>query len=369
MMSATDRIETALTQIDSWIGPEAVRGATAAVWHAGELVAIRNAGEARDGVPVDDSTLFGLASVTKPVTAATIVSLVDTGELALDAPVIEFLPEFDQVSAGPLDSLRETITVRQLLDHTSGLPEDLPRGSMRSIDQPSVSQLTDAMIRLPLEYEPGTALVYSNAGFAIGARIAEVITGEDFWELTWQRVLDPLLLRNIIDRPGPALDDRIAVLQDAANRGKPTEAYNSRYWKDLAIPWGGLYGTAQDLVTFAAAFLRPKESFLARPLMEEMIRDQVKGVPGAVQSLRVHWPVASWGLGWEVKGAKRKHWTGNLTSPWTYCHFGAAGTLLWADPDHDVALAVFANRTTYHLWPFVPPRWAMLSDAIIEAVR
>ncbi|MBX3071332.1 MAG: beta-lactamase family protein [Thermomicrobiales bacterium] len=369
MTTATQRIETALQQIDGWIGPEAVKGASAAVWHAGELVAVRHAGEARDGVPVDDTTLFGLASVTKPVTAATVVSLVDTGELDLDMPVVAVLPEFGEISREPFDRFRSDITIRQLLSHTSGLPEDLSRGSMRSIDQPSLDQLTDAMLDLPLEYEPATALLYSNAGFAALARIAEVVTGDDFWELTWQRVFEPLQLRNTIDHPGPGLDERIAELQDAANKGKPTEAYNSRYWKDLAIPWGGLYGSATDLVTFAAAFLRPKDTIITRPLMEEMIRDQAHGVPGAVQSLRVHWPVASWGLGWEVKGEKRKHWSGNLTSPSTFCHFGAAGTLLWADPDHDVALAVFANRTTYHLWPFVPPRWAMLSDALIEAVR
>jgi len=197
----------------------------------------------------------------------------------------------------------------------------------------------------------------------------EVITSEDFWEVAWRNVLDPLGMRNTVDRPGPSLDERIAQVDDVANRGKVTEAYNGQYWRDLGIPWGGLYGTAQDAVTFASAFLRPAQSLFARSLMEEMIRDQAGGVPGAVQSLRVSWPVASWGLGWEVKGAKRRHWTGNLTSPATFCHFGATGTLLWADPDHDIALAVFANRTTYHLWPFVPPRWAELSDAVIEAVR
>lgn len=367
--SVSRNLEEALAQIDGWIGPEAVQGVSAAVWYAGELVAIRHAGEARPGIPVDDSTLFALASVTKPVTAATVVSLVDSHELALDTLVGEIIPAFVASADTAHERARAAITVRQLLCHVSGLPEDLPRGSMRASNPPSLDQLTDAMIRLPLEYEPGSALLYSNAGYGIVARIAETVSGRDFWELAWERVLEPLGLRNTIDHPGPALDERIATLQDVANRGKPIEAYNSRYWKDLAIPWGGLYGSAHDLVTFAAAFLRPKFSFMSRVLMEEMIRDQVHGVPGAVQSLRVQWPVAAWGLGWELKGLKRKHWTGSLSSPSTFCHFGAAGTLLWADPDNDIALAVFANRTTYHLWPFVPPRWAMLSDALIAAVQ
>lgn len=84
--------------------------------------------------------------------------------------------------------------------------------------------------------------------------------------------------------------------------------------------------------------------------------------------MKVTWNPAYWGLGWEVKGTKRRHWTGELTSPRTFCHFGAAGTLLWADPERDVALAVFANRTTIHLWPFIPARWSRLSNALIAAL-
>ncbi len=368
-MTNSQKLATTLEQIDGWIGPNTVHGASAAIWYSGELVAVHHAGEAREGVAVDDSTLFALASVSKPVTAATVVSLIDEGLFGLDDTVAGIVPEFAVDLEGPWERHRSDITVRQLLAHTSGLPEDLPRGSLRGDPPPSLEDLTDAMLRLPLEYEPGTEMIYSNAGYGILARIAEVVTGEDFWDLTWKRILDPLQMRNTIDRPGPGLTDRIAIVEDVAHRGRPTEAYNSQYWRDLGIPWGGLYGSAQDMVTFAGAFLRPKQNIMSQHRMEAMITDQLKGIPGTVQSLRVHWPNASWGLGWEVKGVKRRHWTGDLTTPSTFCHFGATGTLLWADPDYDVALAVFGNRTTYHLWPFVPPRWAKLSDAIIDAVR
>jgi beta-lactamase class C len=72
-----------------------------------------------------------------------------------------------------------------------------------------------------------------------------------------------------------------------------------------------------------------------------MTTDQTKGVAGGVESARVQWERGSWGLGWEVKGEKRAHWTGEFTSPATFCHFGRAGTLLWGDPERDLALAVF----------------------------
>ena len=205
-----------------------------------------------------------------------------------------------------------------------------------------------------------------NTGFGILGRLVEHVTSDDFWDVAWRTVLDPLQMRDTIDRPGPALDERIARVQDPWGEGKSTESYNSQYWRDLGIPTV-VWQRARPL-RFAGAFLSSQETLYSRDLMREMVTDQLKGLPGTVQSLRVHWPEASWGLGWEVKGNKRKHWTGDLTSPSTFCHFGAAGTLLWADPQYDLALAVFANRATIHLWPFVPPRWARLSNSLVSAV-
>jgi CubicO group peptidase (beta-lactamase class C family) len=98
-----------------------------------------------------------------------------------------------------------------------------------------------------------------------------------------------------------------------------------------------------------------------------MTTDQAQGVPGGVESGRVAWDVAHWGLGWEIKGSKRRHWTGELTSERTFCHFGHAGTLLWGDPERDLALAVFANRAVTRMWTYILPRWARLSNAVVAA--
>jgi len=369
-MSIPTRIATALEQIDGWIGESGVPGAAAVIWHRGEIVGRRYAGEAQPGIPVDATTLFGLASVTKPMTAATIMTLVESELIELDAPVDRYLPGYASMTSSDdsLRSLRGRITVRQLLSHMSGLPEDLPRGTFGSRAAPTLREITDAMLRQPLWTAPGTELIYSNTGYGILGRLAEAVTGRDFWELTWDNVFEPLELHDTIARPGPELDRRIGRVRDVYGQGRPTESYNSQYWRDLAIPWGGLYGSPDDAVRFAATFLRQGDGFILPALAREMVTDQVHGLKGEVQAARVKWPVASWGLGWEIKGVKAKHWTGNLTSPQTFCHFGAAGTLLWADPTIDLAAAIFANRATFHLWPFVPPRWATLSDALVEAV-
>lgn len=367
-----DQFAAAIAQIDEWIVPNGVPGAVACVQFNGEIVAEHFAGEAQPGVPVDERTLFGLASVTKPITAATLMSCVEDGLLALDEPVVRFIPEFiEDVDSSvawydaELEAQRERVTVRQLLAHLSGLPEELPPGYLDVRTKPDLAAFTDAMQRMPLQTAPGTELRYSNVGYGLIARLVERVTGAEFWAEADRRIIEPLGARDIVARPGPAISDRIAIVADAAGEGTETEAYNSQYWRNLAIPWGGLYGSARDLVAFASAFLPGRETILSPATAKAMITDQANGLPGGVGALRLRWPRAYWGLGWEVRGDKTRHWTGDLASPATYCHFGAAGTLLWADPERDLVVALFANRMTLRLWPFSPPRWARLNNELI----
>jgi CubicO group peptidase (beta-lactamase class C family) len=370
-------IAEALAQIDEWVSPGGVPAVGAAVWHRGRVVAERYAGEARPGRPVDAASLFGLASITKPVTAAAVMALVEDGLIALDEPVIEVVPEFATAEGSGeavLDPAREArrgeITVRQLLCHLAGLPEDLGPRRVRFADAPDLATLVDAMCRLPLQSAPGEVLRYSNAGYAVLTRLTERLSGEEFWAFTRRRVTTPLgLADEIVARPDSRQSARIVHLAEAAGAGTPTESYNSAYWRELAIPWGGLYGTPR-LAHFAGSFL---PGFMGRrPLsaatVSLMIADQAGGVPGGVETGKVWWPVAAWGLGWEVKGVKRRHWTGELTSPDAFCHFGQAGTLLWGDPAHDLALAVFTGRAVTRMWGFILTRWIKLSNALVAVV-
>jgi CubicO group peptidase (beta-lactamase class C family) len=365
----------ALSQIDEWVGPHGVPGVGAAIWSGGNIVAERYVGEARSGVPVTSETLFPLASVTKPITAATFMALADDGAVSLDESVGRLLPEF---RAGPtagvegvdtaLERLRPTIGARQLLCHVAGLPEDVgPRESLYQ-ERATIETVIDQMCRLPLRSAPGDELRYSNAGYGVIARLTEHISGQPFWQTTQNRVLEPLGLKEIVADPAGLALEQVALLADTSHPGTEFESYNSAYWRALALPWGGLFGTPRDTLRFAAAFLPSGERFLSEVGTALMTTDQTMGVPGGVESAKVRWDRGRWGLGWEVKGEKRRHWTGDFTSPRTFCHFGHAGTLLWGDPERDIALAVFANRAVTHMWGFILPRWARLSNAVIAAV-
>ncbi len=374
-MVERERIAERLAAIDEWIGTQGATGVGAAVWWRGEIVAERYAGEARPGITVGPSTIFPLASVTKPVVVAAVMTLVEDGTIGLDEPVARFVPEF---RAGPgagadgvdpaLERQRQAITLLQLLCHVSGLPEDVGSRQERFAAETTLDSIVDAMCRLPLQSAPGAVMRYSNAGYGVLGRLVERVAGRSVWEIAAERVFAPLGMADTLVRPGADELPRLAHLADATNAGTALETYNGAWWKGLAVPWAGLYGSPRDLVTFAAAFLPDGPRLLSGAGVAAMTTDQTGGLPGGVESAKTVWPVGRWGLGWEVKGEKRRHWTGDLTSPATFCHFGQAGTLLWADPAHDLALAVFANRAVSHMWTFILARWARLSNALVAAV-
>lgn len=356
--------------IDRWVDDGIVTGASMAIIHHGELVARHNAGEGTPGQAVTDETLFGLASLSKPITAATFMALCDDDVLDLDLPVVEILPEFganvDVLMANAmLEAQRDSITFRQLLAHTSGLPENTPDSLFDPATLGSRDTQIDIMMQVPLISSPGEQLRYSNIGPGIAARAAETVSGMPFPRLVNERLLAPMGLENIVLNPSTEHVQRIVHLQDAANPGTNWESYNSAWWQKTAIPWGGYYGTTTDMARFTASFLpRDRRSFLSAASIEAMTKDQIHGVSGGVESMRTMWHPGFWGVGWEIKGSKPKHWTGNLTSPQSWDHWGFAGTLAWADPARDLAVAIFANRSVKSLWMFRPTRWADMSDDI-----
>ena len=361
-----------LRQIDTWVEEGAVKGVAAAVWHRGEIVDTLVAGDARPGEPVTNDTLFALASVTKPVTVATVMTFVDSGDIALDDPVASLLPAFgdelDPLDTDVLPQLeihRDEITLRQILCHVSGLPENVSSDRLSMRNLPSLETLLDAMCRVPLQSAPGERLRYSNVGIGVAARLVEHLTGKPFAEVARERVIGPMNLPGIVSQPSGGDLARIAHTDDPGNEGTPAESYNSAWWQDVAIPWGGYFGTATDLATFAASFFPEQQNPLSPEVKSQMIIDQTGGVPGGVEIAGVYWHKGAWGLGWEVASTKRHHWTGTLRSPSTFCHWGQAGTLVWADPERKLALAVFGNRAVRVPWPLKPPRWSNLSNDLV----
>lgn len=139
--------------------------------------------------PVDTATVFRIASMTKSFTAAAILQLRDEGNLALDDPAERYVPELRGLRYPTRDSPK--ITIRHLLSHSEGFPEDNPWGDQQlaATDEAMARMMTSG---IPFSTAPGTAYEYSNFGFAILGRIVANVSGMPYARYVRERILEPL---------------------------------------------------------------------------------------------------------------------------------------------------------------------------------
>src|SRR5207244_2336091 len=200
-------------------------GAAAVVTYRGSVVDAHYTGLAdpAEQRPVQDDTLFCLASLTKPVTAAATLALVERGLCSLDEPIGRFVPETRTIAGG------ERVTVRHLLTHTSGLPGFAPDDAALRAAQAPLSAFFAAYLRCPLGFTPGAAFRYSNAGVHLQAALIAHLTGQDYHEAVADLVLRPLGMHDSF-LPVPAAQwPRVATVADPKYAGTPYEQFNSPY--------------------------------------------------------------------------------------------------------------------------------------------
>lgn len=157
--------------------------------------------------PIDADTIFRIASMTKSFTALSILKLRDEGRLALDDPAEKYVPELASLTYPTTDSPR--ITVRHLLSHSEGFPEDNPWGDrqLARTDAELGAMITNG---IPFSTAPGTAYEYSNLGFAILGRIVANVSGQPYATYVREQILSPLGLSSTTLEAGDVADDRRA---------------------------------------------------------------------------------------------------------------------------------------------------------------
>jgi len=189
------KLQRALPAVDSLMQAFATRARVPAIAYGvivdGQLlhVAARGLRDVPSKASVDTSSVFRIASMTKSFTALAILQLRDAGQLSLDDPAERYVPELKALRYPTSDTPR--ITVRHLLSHSAGFPEDNPWGDQQlSATDDDLSQ----MIRrgIPFSNAPGTAYEYSNFGFAILGRIVQNVGGMPYARYAQERILLPL---------------------------------------------------------------------------------------------------------------------------------------------------------------------------------
>jgi CubicO group peptidase (beta-lactamase class C family) len=251
---------------------------------------------------------FLIASPTKPMTASAVLWLRDRRELTLDDPVTKYLPAFDGGERG-------AVTIRQLLTHTSGLPDMLPENTQLRRQHAPLSEFVARTCRTPLLFSPGAKVSYQSMGILLAAAIVEKIGGQPMPDFVQRTLFAPLrMTQTSIGLGGRTIADTAQCQVPEAERSDWD--WNSAYWRNLAAPWGGAHATARDLAAFLDAFASADGAALTASTRREMRTIQT----GTLRP--------SWGLGWQREPGA----FGRSCSADTFGHSGSTGTTIWHDP-------------------------------------
>jgi CubicO group peptidase (beta-lactamase class C family) len=289
--------------------------------------------------PMREDTIFWIASMTKPVTGVAVMMLVDEGKVALADPVAKYIPEFAALrtpSGAPAN-----LTIEHILTHTSGLG-DLPTEVY--VLAPSIEDLVNRYLTLPMQFEPGTRWSYCQSGINTACRIVEIVSGQRFEAFLQERLFTPLGMKDTTFFPTDAQIPRIATPYaiDPASRalvpGKPGRDVHNR--RRAALGNGGLFSTARDYAQFARMLLRRGEldgrRYLSEAAVATLASDRTRG-------LEAGWvPGTAWGVATAV--VREPADVAAALSPGSFGHGGAHGTQAWIDPVRgNVQILLFAR--------------------------
>jgi CubicO group peptidase (beta-lactamase class C family) len=309
------------------------------------------------GRKMHTDAIFWIASMTKPMTAACLMMLVDQGKVKLDDPVEKYLPEFkDLWVPAEKDSdhmvlrrpLRQ-VTVRQLLTHTSGLHFSSP------VEQPTfdMANLREAVLSypmMPLDFEPGTQYRYSNAGINTVGRIVEVLSGMRYEEFMQQRLLEPLGMVDTTFVLNSEQVQRVAKSYRPSKDGKSLEEIpisQLHYPLDdparHGFPAGGLFSTASDVAAFGQMLLN-KGIFRGHRFLSEQSVDVMTSVQTG--DIKVD-PNGGSGYGLGLSIVKQSGGGPGDLSVGSYGHGGAYSTLLQIDPQRRLVMVLMVQHAGY----------------------
>jgi len=320
--ASPDKFEPAFRLVREAVESNEVPGAIALVARDGKVLRHEAYGlrDVENRLPFTTNTLCWIASITKPVTVAAAMTLVDQGKLGLDDPVEKYLPEFrDQTDT---DGVHHPFTIRQIMSHTSGLVPNPPtRRSGWPIGGPlddfwlqqDLAEIVRTIARSPLRFKPGGKFEYSNSALFVLGRVMEVVSGRSYAAYVKQTILEPLGMTDTHYAPPLGAANRVAVIYAQRDGKRETIfRFNPALKISNAAPDGGLFSYPGQLVPFLQMFMNNDGRVLSRAAVREMLKEQPQG----------------WGLGWSLPDG-------------LFLHEGSSGTLAWGDPKTGVIGLLF----------------------------
>jgi len=331
------QLQPAFKVVEDAIADKAFPGATLAVGYRGKVSyhAFGKLTYEADAPAVRTDTRYDLASLTKVVVTTTLVEKLAEGDfgqpLNLDTPIERYLPEW--LSSGGQMDWRHAVTIRHLMTHTSGLPpfKEYWRTSTGKADT-----LSRIFVE-PLEYEPGTKMIYSDLGIILMAEIIQRLTGKPLDVLANEYIFSPLSMSSTMYNPPKKLWPDIAPTEidnQLRHRLVQGEVHDENAFTIGGVSGhAGVFSTSPDLSHFCQMLLNGGVYAHKRILKRATITEFTAPQPISKNERT---------LGWVVPTASSS--SGHYFSVHSYGHTGFTGTTIWIDPDRQLFVVLLTNR-------------------------
>ena len=309
------------------------------------------------GRKANTDSLFAACSVSKMLASAAVMILVDQGKVSLDEPVVTYLPDFSM----PLDPRHRDITVRMLLNHSSGLPGSDLRGAITVTPFPGyAAQMMAGLASQRLKHDPGVESTYNNDGFTMLENLIHRVSGQAYPDFVREQILDPLGMRASRFNRAPLPMELLARPHEG---GTPRTLYSYNVYAT-----GGLFTTPEDLARLATLLLQRgtygAKRLLSTRAVDTMAQDQRLGAfnPVPFDEFR-------YGLGWDTvaqpglaaAGATAWQKTGDMD--------GYYGANLMVLPEAGLGVVVFGASNGFSSASAVKISERILLRALVERGR
>lgn len=297
-----------------------------------------------EDAPMRPDSIFWIASMTKPVTAAAILMLQDEGKLSVDDPVGKYIPELAHLKTA--DGKEHAVTIRHALTHTAGMGEATDEETAKAR---TLADLVPAFAAKPLGFAPGSEWRYSQSGINTAGRIIEIVSGKDLETFFQERLFKPLGMTDttfyLKGEQLPRLaksyrkeEDKLVETQIFLLQGKaPTST--DRY----PAANGGLFSTAPDYARFARMLLNDGSLDGTQYLKPESIKLMSTIQTGDLKTGFTE------GNGWAIGCCvvRQPQGVSATLAPGAFGHGGAYGTQAWIDPANDRVYVLMVQRANF----------------------
>jgi CubicO group peptidase (beta-lactamase class C family) len=325
----SENLESATNIVKQYVESEKIPGVVSLVAQNGKILSHKYFGFSqimphKEVMTLD--TLFDLASLTKPIiTATSIMILVDRGLINLNDTASKFIEELYNTN-------RQNITIKELLTHTSGLPD----WRALYLNGKGYSEIINEVIKTELQYKPSSIYIYSDLGYILLGEIIRKITNKELFEFAYTNILQPLYMKDSFFNPNYLNKNRCAATEFSALRNGVVKGEvhdNNAYYMGGISGHAGLFSTAKDLFYFCQMLLNKGTFNNIKILSSEAIENMTKN---AIK------PLGYEGLGFFIKGnSSSKDYS---LSDDAFGHTGFTGTCFWVDPTLELIIILLTNR-------------------------